>query len=287
MNMKKLVALILMSSSLYAFTGSESNEATTVIVDQTQVNTLVNNPVSTFSSLGNNNKTASAGGDIIKTGDISLVNIPLAYKVSDKWGISAAIPYIRTSFSGASETSGLGDVSIAANYLDVKDKSNIEIIEARLKLASGDYNKATGSGASSFFFSYTKSKQVESVNFIGAFSYTANAFFKNSSLGTALHYGDTLALNIGVSSPSYFSDKVTRTIRFSYLGKEEDEWAGVGANNAMVNADVWVDWKSDNLIADIPVKVGIKIPLQAISNSTIGTDKTVLFYISAAGLFDK
>ncbi len=282
--MKKIVvATVLGLSAVWAYS-PYSTEGETLIGDQTQVNTVVNNPISTATNLKISKKSGSVAGDVITAGDVKLFNIPAAYKLSDELILVAGLPIVNVP-----GTTGLGDVSFGVNYLQGKDASDMQAAEARLKIATGSETDSLGTGAHSLFLSYTYSKVKGKYNYLATGSYTLNSLFSaDVGFWTGTVYGDVINLSVGASRTCILSDKVITTARVTYMNAKADTFDGGTHNNAQTNMDIWLDWSSDKLIEGTPVKWGIKIPLQASSdNALLDGDKVTLFYVSAAGFFDK
>jgi hypothetical protein len=283
-----LLSLALMGS-LNAFEGVDTQEAETVITDQTIVNTVVNNPVATFTNIIDSKKSGSVAGDVIVSGNVKMVNLPLAYKFNPSWGFSAAVPYVETNFVGDVVEKGIGDISASINYIHGKAKSDMQTVELRYKSDTGDYLIGTGSGAESLFTGYSIRKLTKKYTLVGSASYTHNESYTNDTLlNYPIVYGDTMSLNFGLTYESFLSKKIKTTIRFSYMDKNSDTQGGTDANNGLTNSDLWLSMSTDKFFMDLPIKWGLKIPLEAKSDSaTARVDKTVLFYASVAGYFDK
>jgi hypothetical protein len=279
--MKKIVlATIVLVSSSWAYS-PYSSEGETLIGDQSQVTTIVNNPVSTAITLKSKNKTSSAAGDVITSGDVKLVNIPIAYKLSDNLMVVGAVPYLKVPGN-----SGLGDASIGVNYLKGKDASDMIAAEARLKIATGDETNGLGTGADSLLFAGTYSKAKGEYTVLATGSYTLNSIFSANvpTYTGETTYGDVINVSAGVSRECIFSKKVITSARISYMSQEADETTVFSHNNATTNIDLWLNWSSDKIVENVPLKWGVKIPLQAkTDNNNFTYDKEILFYISAAG----
>lgn len=285
--MKKIILFgIILSSHLLAYYPNESSAGETLIGDQTQVSTYINNPVSSFSNLNKNKASRTIGTDVIATGDVKMVNIPYVTRLSKNLALSINLPYIQTT--GLSYNTGIGDASVGLSYLrDTNGSNDIQAAQLRIKLATGDYQSGLGTGANALFGSYTYTKTLGQYVAIATASLTWNDLFKVTSAGVTTTYGNVVSASLGASRVSFFSDKLITTARLSYYyaGEDKTDSSFVVYNNATTNIDIWLNWASDQLLAGIPINFGIKIPLYAKSNQALLSDKVFLFYINVTSFF--
>lgn len=108
--MKKiLLTSLLTGMSLFA---SEHS----IIADQTQTNDIINS-VDKLNFVNGNQKTQVSGQFLI-TQDLSIINIPMSFRIVDKITVDVNIPIINIRYPKTvlSDTTALGDISVGANY---------------------------------------------------------------------------------------------------------------------------------------------------------------------------
>ncbi len=301
-------------SGLLASDGSseDSTEETTLVTNQSTVNTVVVDQLKTTSieqsisqqesqtstSAQPKTKTFSgyAGAQYIYSDKIQIFNIPLGMQVGYGFGVEANVPVVfvdkDVSASGKSE-SGIGDISAGINYHFGTPASNgLSIVTVLYKSTTGDEKKSLGSGADAYTLSYNYTKLFNgkyTLHLIG--SYTLNSDYTNQ-WNTKIDYGDSYMAVIGGSMPCLLSDKVTTSAKLTYFHADKTKDTYQNGNSWEYGetdvTDLWIQWDSTQLLSGIPLGLGVKIPLQNEVKNSWGTknpDKKFSFYLSVSGLF--
>ena len=301
--MKKiLLTSLFASASLMAssYHCSEYNQeecqtdTVSVVADQSVVNEIIVNPARM--SLANNNKKAAVSAQFIYSGDVTVVNLPAGYNVTDKIGLELNVPMVSVSnfnvwnpitFQNEKETNmGLGDISIGANYHfgNYSSEYGLNVSTFRYKTTTGDEKKGLGLGKDAYTFSHNFAKDTKYLQLHALFSYTLN---DDKVLGNAM-----MAM-AGVSRPCLLNEKLRTNIKLTYFNIDETTQNGFTNSSGFKKIDLWIAFNSDTLFSGVPVGAGIKIPLvDEVSfkdfsgvNQTTNGNKTVLFYLSAGSFF--
>jgi len=293
--MKKVILISLFASaSLFAssYHCNEYNqeecttESVTVVADQSALNEIIISPAKM--SLANNDKKAAVSAQFIYSGDVSVINIPAGYNITDNIGIEASLPIVKVSNYGFlnESNSGLGDISVGVNYHfgNFSSEYGLNISTFRYKTTTGDENKGLGLGKSAYTLSHNFAKDLAYFRAHALFSYTLN---------DEKVMGDSLTAMVGFSRPCLLNDKIRTNMKLTYFNTDETTQNGFTNSSGFKKVDFWLAFNSDTFFKGIPVGAGIKIPIiDEVSytdfsglSHTINANKTILFYLSAGSFF--
>ncbi len=270
--MKKITLSLLITSSLVfgAFHPDwDKTDGEVYIENQVVVNEIIggNSKVEFIDS----NKDVGVGAKFINVGDIRILNFPLNYSLDSNYGLELNFPLVsnRDSISGERWT-GIGDISFGANYHtgSALDERGSNISAVTYKSTTGSDTKGIGATVTSLTFSHRIMKNYdEKIQLHGFASYTLN------------NTGDSTMFMIGGSHPCLLSDKLTTNVKLTYFHIDSL------VNTEVDTLDLWVNWTSKKLVADVPLGFGFKLPLINTKGGD-SKDKTILFYLSASSFFD-
>ena len=256
---------------------SEENTDAVIVAEQTTVNDITVSNVRSDFALGTHTSMASA--QYINNGDVSILNIPVGYNITNNIGLEANIPFVQVKSDFADTQRGIGDVSVGMNYHfgSYRSVSGLHLTTLRYKSTSGDEEKGLGTGKAAYTLSHSFTKEL-GADFRGhaLASYT----FNDEEV-----LGDSYNVMLGVSRPCLLNDKLRTNVKFAYFNMKENEYE----MNGITTADVWLEWNTQSLLTNVPLGFGVKIPLvNEISSfgTTVDADKTVFFYLSAGSFFD-
>lgn len=274
--MKKVIFSTLAASSMVYGVYLDQNTDASVVAEQSTVNEVVSS-VNTVDFATSNN-TAMVAGQYINNGKVSMINIPLAYNVTNNIGLELSVPYVKNSVTTGKEESGIGDISGGINYHfgDFSSKYGANVSTFRYKSTTGDENKGLGIIDEAYTISHSFAKDV-GAEFRGhaLLSYTING-------GKVI--GNSYTGMVGASHPCLLYRKVRTNAKFTYMHIDEND----NKFNGLNSMDLWLEWNSDKLFSSIPVGLGIKIPLvnESLNNGkATDVDKQVLFYLSMGSFF--
>ena len=280
--MKKIiVASVLASAALFAyphgFELESENTDNAVVAEQTTVNDITVSNIRTDFALGTH--TAMASAQYIHNGDVSILNIPVGYNITDNIGVEANIPFVQVKSDFADTERGIGDISVGANYHfgSYESTSGLHLTTLRYKSTSGDEEKGLGIGKAAYTLSHSFAKEL-GAGFRGH-AYAAYTLNDEEVLGDAYN------VMLGASRPCLLNEKFRTNVKFAYFNMKENEYD----TNGLKTADVWLEWNTQSLLKNVPLGFGVKIPLVNEVTSwgtTTDADKTVLFYLSAGSFFD-
>lgn len=271
--MKKiLLATALSTATLFGVEMHESTDAV-IVAEPTTINEVSISVVRT--DFATTNQTAMAMAQYINNGDVSIVNIPLGYNITDNIGLEAGVPIVDTETFAGDEETGLGDISIGANYHfgRFSDSSGFNMTTLRYKSTTGDEDKALGTGEEAYTLSHNFAKEVGA-----GFRLHAMAAY---TLNTGEVVGDAYTAMLGTSRPCLLVDNYRTNVKLAYLEIEENDYD----TNGVTNIDFWLEFSSEKM----PLAFGVKVPLVSEISSygtTTDADKTVMFYLSAGSFFE-
>lgn len=283
--------LVYGTSNLYAYPFGESgsSETTTEITNQSNLQEIIVDNVKTLSieeSIAANKNVGYIAAQYIYNDKVKAFNIPLGYMFDNGFGIEVNIPYMfvdkHITRTGNNEN-GLGDISLGVNYhLGTVDSSTgLNLFTLRYKTTTGDEDSTLGSGASAYTISYKflKSLDVYKLHFQGDYTFNNDATIG----GVNYNYGDSYFVSVGGSMPCILSDKVRTSAKLTYFHANATKFWGMKSGKTDTS-DLWIQWNSSTLFMNVPLGIGVKIPLK---NEVDGNDigKRFTFYISASGLF--
>ena len=301
--MKKIILISLFTSASLlasAYSCGEHHQeecktdTVTVVADQSVVNEVVSNPARM--SLANNNKKAAVNAQFIYSGDVTVINLPAGYNVTNNIGVELNVPMVSVSnfnvwnpltFQNEKESNmGLGDISFGANYHfgNYDADYGVNVSTFRYKTTTGDEKKGLGLGKNAYTFSHNFAKDTQYLRVHALLSYTLN---DDKVLGNAL-----MAM-AGISRPCLLNDKLRTNIKLTYFNLDETTQNNFTNSSGFKKVDLWIAFNSDKLFLGIPVGAGIKIPivdevsfkdLSGVNQTTNGS-KTILFYLSAGSFF--
>lgn len=270
----------------------ECSTDTLVIADQSSTNDIINN--NARMDLSDGDKMALAGGEFIFNGDIRILNIPLGYNITQNIGIEAGIPLVNNSkfqtgitFAGTpiyEDNTGLGDVSVGANYHfgSYMAPYGLNVTTFRYKSTTGDRKKGLGTDYEAYTLSHAFAKELS------FFELRTNALI-SYTLNHEAVLGNTLNAMIAASRPCLLTDKVRTNMKLAYRNIEEVTLNGSPSSAGYNNLDFWLEFNSDKLMNDIPVGLGVKVPIVddvTFNGTTREGSKTFMFYVSLGAAFN-
>lgn len=267
---KILLAATLSTASLFGVSLYDNTDAV-VIAEPATINEVSIATVRT--DFASNKQTAMAMAQYIHSGDVSVVNIPLGYNVTQNIGLETGIPIVQNKTFANDET-GLGDISVGVNYHfgDFSSASGLNMTTLRYKSSTGDENKGLGTGEDAYTLSHNFAKEVGAGFRLHALAaYTLNG-------GEIV--GDSYNAMLGASRTCLLEESLRTNVKVTYLHMDENDYDF----NGLTSLDVWLEWNSKNM----PLGFGVKIPVINETSSfgtTMDADKTVLFYVSAGSFF--
>lgn len=249
-------------------------DSTTTTAEPTTVNTIINNTNRVeFSQSGD---IASASAQLINSGDVTMLNIPLAYNVTNNIGLEAGVPLAKNK-----SNSGIGDVTLGVNYHfgHYGSAYGANVTTFTYKTTTGDENKGLGLGKPSMTLAHTFAKDLTTTyRFAALLSYTLN---DDAALGNAM------SAMIGGSRPCLLSNKVRTNAKVTYY-KIDALNKPVISIPGLTSVDFWLEFSSDKLVNGVPLGAGVKVPLInqfEFQSKTYDAEKYVLFYLSASSFF--
>lgn len=282
-------------SALVAYTGenSDSSEGTTTVINQTTTNQIVADSVKTQTVVTSETKRGEgktlgyAAAQFVYYDKVKVFNIPVGYNVGYGFGIEATIPvmFVSQDISATNQDEkGLGDIALGVNYHFGLPNASIglNIVSFNYKTTTGDEKKSLGSGAPAYILNYKYMKEVDKymLHLQGSYTFNDKATINN----TTFDYGDSYLISAGGSMPCLLSDKITTSAKLTYFHADAVDISGFMKSGKTDTADLWVQWDSTRLIENVPLGLGIKIPLKnEVDGSSI--DKKFAFYLSVSGLF--
>ena len=298
MNKKIVLSILAATSLLYGYNdgydSDDSSEESTLVKNQTVVNNIIADATKT--DLAENDKHAGMGGttkrfaataQYIYSDKINIFNIPLGMNVGYGFGVEVNVPVVlvdkEASPTGENE-SGLGDISAGINYHYgfMAAPSGLSIFTVLYKTTTGDEKKGLGSGADAYSFSYKYAKSFGKYALHALGNYTINNTYDGT--GWSVDYGDSYMAMIGGSMPCLLSDKVTTSAKLNYFHGDENENSWGTEFGKVDTVDLWVQWDTTELIKNVPLGAGVKIPLMnEVDDKDV--DKKFSFYVSISGLF--
>jgi hypothetical protein len=288
----------LLASSYHCDAHQQDGECTTetvsLIGDQSTANEIIINP--SRMSLANNDKKAAVSAQFIYSGDVTVINLPAGYNVTDNIGVELNVPVVSISdfnvwnpitFQNEKESNmGLGDISVGANYHfgNFSSDYGLNVSTFRYKTTSGDELKGLGLGKDAYTFSHNFAKDTDYLRVHALLSYTLN---------DEKVLGDALTAMVGISRPCLLNEKLKTNIKLTYFNLEETTRNNFTNSSGFKKIDLWIAFNSDKLFSGIPVGAGIKIPIiDEVSSrdftgakQTTDGSKTILFYLSAGSFF--
>ncbi|QSZ41385.1 hypothetical protein GJV85_04445 [Sulfurimonas aquatica] len=282
-----LIALAPFLMAAEQYVSPHDGEVQTVITNQAVVNEVLSTP--TTVEAAENVKianTGSVGAQVVFSNKINIVNIPLAYSITDSIAVDVAVPFVQNSVN---EKSGIGDVSVALsyNFSNVIDTIGLNTTSLRYKSTSGgDALDGLGSGASAFTLSHAIVKSMGSILLHGSLLYTLN-----SENDIQARYGDAYNVMIGESHSCLLTDYLTTTTKLTYFHNDESTFGGNGRNDELTTADFYLEFSSAKILSSIPLAIGVKIPViyEAGTATTNGfspdAGNSVMAYFSASKAF--
>jgi hypothetical protein len=277
--MKKIVLTALLGSTALFGSSlhfSSDNTDIAVVAEQTTVNDITVSNTRTDFALGTH--TAMASAQYIYNGDVSIVNVPLGYNITDNVGLEVNFPFVQVKSDFAETQRGMGDISVGANYHfgNYESASGLNLTTLRYKTTTGDEDKALGTGKAAYTLSHNFAKEVG-----GGFRFHALAAY---TLNDKEVLGNAYNLMFGTSMPCLLNENVRTNVKVVYFNMDENDFD----MNGLTTADVWVEWNTQNLLQYVPLGFGVKIPVMnetTAFGTTVDADKTVLFYVSVGSFF--
>lgn len=285
--MKKiLLSSALVTATLFGATYTEG-ESHTLIVNQNTINDVLDVPQITESKVvkADGSKVEqvqiqmSAAGQYVTTAGVSILNIPISYKLSDSMTMDITIPHLSVD-TGAGVNSGLGDMAFGTT-IQLKDAPKIlgdNRVQIKYKTTSGDSSRGLGSGATNIMLSHKLNKMFTTASLSTAISYT-----QNSETVTNIKYGDAVSWAVGGKYYNIANQNVDLSAKFSYFHMANHVLnTGVGFGETLVT-DIWLEASTSRYMG-LPIAVGLKIPMDA-EVSGVGIDTSTSVYVSIAGMF--
>jgi len=272
--MKKITLGLVACSALLMASPHHAPDFPTELVTMIGNQGLVNDVIDHMNQVDMANKpagTTGVTGQIVAGGDnVNLFNVSVRHNFNANVGVDFKLPVVMSEGDYGMESwdeTGIGDISVAANYHFGTPASEYgtNITTLRYKSTTGDDEKYVGSGEGAFTLSHKIAKDLQNgFSFHGLASYTLNDG----------EVEDSMLFMVGTSHQCLLSDKAVTNAKFTYFDDGDT-----------TVADIWLEWNSDKVFAGIPVGAGIKIPIIDEYMDYDGT-KAVMVYLSTSGFFE-
>jgi hypothetical protein len=278
--MKKILfSVVMVSSALFAYCdpqrgGDCTSQSELFTTNQSIVNSVVVDTPKTDLITSSNNFAASV--QYLYSDDLKILNIPVNANIGSNFGVEANIPLLTIKDQIGDTNTGVGDISVGGNFHfgNMNDTTGLNITTLLYKSTTGDSAKGLGSDKPAYTLSHKIGKYVyKEIAINGVFAYTLN----DKSVS-----GDSYLASVGGSMPCLIYSKLRTNAKLSYV--HIDKGDNLLFSPEVKATDLWISWDLNQLTLNVPVSVGLKIPLQN-EIGTVDADKKFLFYISVTGLF--
>ncbi len=277
--MKKFLPITLLASSLLFATNSKPIAPGLALA---YMNNIVAVEGEKYLQLEGKDRGVKTNVDLLYSDTYFITNIMASYVYDNMVGFSAALPLMQNSIT---TESGVSDAMVEINFNagDFGEKSfKNNIFALRYSIDSGDFDKGLGSGSSSISILWDST--IDAGNDFDLFwSLMWTFYLDDVTKGVNLYTpGEEDTGWIGLRHPCLLSDKIDTNLKLNWQTKYSDDIiAGPTYDSGYNLVDATVEWSSDKLIKNFPLKAGVKIPIW----DSQRVDNELSVFVGAAATF--
>jgi len=253
---------------------------------QTQyLNTVVDSISSKYTKLEEKKASTQVNLNALYSEYYTVANFDASYVYNNKVGISLYLPYVNYHNDNLTPTvneSGMGDATVGISFDAGPFQDEIEnknIFELRYTYDSGDRSKGTGEGGQSVAILWETIGHIDDFTLYGSLIWT----YYITDTDDDIDIGEDDLLWFGASHQCLLSDKVETSLKFGWHSKYSDYDAQgdkiTGTSYDIIDATL--QWDSDKLINNVPITVGLRVPLYTSSK----VDSSFNAFVGIGGLF--
>jgi len=264
-----------------------ATEARSLITDSTKLYSVLSNDTDRIQSartLRGKSGSKQSGVRLVAASKATVVSVPYSMSFNNGLGFKLAVPFVKNDVS---EESGLGDMMIGGTFQSGTIDSSLgyQYTELRATLTTGDEEKGLGAGNMGYTLSQSMKKAFshEGTMMLANASYT---FFPGESEEAKTEYGSTILVMAGMERNCMLLKHTRVRAKLSYLTKASDESNnGVDYKNGYSDLDLLLSWNSAYWIKNLPIEVGVKVPLSHSEDDNADDSRSVAFFAGLTKTF--